>query len=294
MSFMKSLIKPIAQIGASFIPGVGPIASSLIGGIGGAAADAYGRSGKQGQQRSSSTTNTNQTETGRSTSSQETGGSYRNEQQAIEDPLMSMFRQSVIGGLSDATSRAREPIYGDREKASFLNDLNDLAGGATSALRGQLAGRGALDSGQLEQGAGQIQNQRLSEAVKYFSQIPALNRQYSDQNEQNLLGLSANLAGRAPISTIQSGTSQQSSTGQQDFNSTRQGTSETDGLQEMFGPSFGKGLLNNLGGLGGALFGNALAGGFGGRQTGNPTGLDLFNPTRTRNYMDMLNPYGRR
>lgn len=264
MSFMKSLIKPIAQIGASFIPGVGPIASSLIGGLGGALAGAAGGSGMQGKQTSEQNSEFNQTESGQQTSKQDQTGQYQNVQQNIEDPMQGLFRAGVMGQFGDALSRAREPVYGDAEKAGFLNDLNDLAGGAISGLKQNLAGRGALDSGMLNAGAEGIQKQRLSDAVKYFSQIPAMNRQYADQQENGLLGLGLNFAGRAPIQTIQSGTNQQQQTGESNYSSEKSGTSKTTGQQETFGPSFGSGLLNNLGGLGGALFGNGLAGLFGG------------------------------
>ncbi len=70
MSFMKSLIKPIAQIGASFIPGVGPIASSLIGGLGGAVAGAAGGAGRQSKQTSEQNSEFNQTESGQQTNNQ--------------------------------------------------------------------------------------------------------------------------------------------------------------------------------------------------------------------------------
>jgi hypothetical protein len=215
---MGSILGKIAKIGTSFIPGAGPLIS---GGIG-AAMSAFGGSGNQGGMNGTSSQNSSQNIDQTTTQS--------------EDPYFSAFRKAITGQIGEGLQRADKPAYGDTEKASVLSDINDLTQSSIASLRRHLGGTGGLSSGRLAAGVGDATNERNSQASKFLAQIPLMNRQYSDNQRNQLLQLGAGFAGPALRSTHTTGTT----------------TGKTDGSfsQQQQGPSFLKGLMGNLGGLG--------------------------------------------
>jgi hypothetical protein len=235
---MSSIGKSIAQIGASFIPGVGPLLSGGIGALGGA----IGGSGKQGSQNS----NFNQNSTTNSS------GTNNVDQfnEAIEDPQFSQFRNSLLPMFQQEFKKSQRPVYGDAQKANFLTELNDLAGASMESLKATLGGNGVLNSGRFNQAATDIELGRAGKAADFFSQIPFLEEERRTQNASSLLGLGMNFAGRAPIS--------QKTTGTNSFNQTGKTTGDGTQMTEQQGPGFWKGLASNLGGLGGYAFGQGF------------------------------------
>ncbi len=257
-----------------------PIAAAipLITTLGGAALSAFGGSKKQGGQNTSgvqdsnthqdTTTTGNQHTTGHQTSAsnltdtnqQDTSGMNL----AVEDPLATLFRYGQMGNIQSEITRAQnKPVYGDAEKAGFLNKLNDLGDASFKSLGSNLAKHGALNSGAFSQGASDLEMQRNGAASSFFAGLPFQEEQARQARLQPLLGLGAALAGHGPISQFTSGTlsgtRNASQTGEQnsDVNvdtnqhtvgdQTNHGT--TSGQTTASGPSFGAGLFSNLGGI---------------------------------------------
>ena len=142
-------LKPIAQMGASFIPGVGPIASAALGAI--------GSSGSQGKQNFNSTQNS--TEKSSNTSNVDMFD------EAIESPEFSQFRSSLLPFMQQQLKKANQPVYGDAQKAQYLNDLNDLASASMQSLRSSLGATGGLSSGAMAEGMGGIERERFGQAA---------------------------------------------------------------------------------------------------------------------------------
>jgi hypothetical protein len=247
MGFFKKIAKPLAQIGASFIPGVGPVASKLIGGIGGAAADAFGSSGKQGQQGYNSQSQAIQDQF------QEFNSTDKIDQfnEAIEDKNFTKFRNDLTKKVGREIDLAGEPIYGEAQKAKYISDLNDLAAGSMASLKGNLARTGRLDSGAADIGTSEIEKDRFGKASDFIGQLPFMESAARAERMNPLLGMAAGFAGRAPLSQRVTGSN------------TRSGTSKTtgttnqtsNGMQTQFGPGFGKAFAGNLGEFGGLALG---------------------------------------
>jgi hypothetical protein len=161
-------------------------------------------------------------------------------------------------------NKAQQPVYGKAQQAQYLGQLNKLAEGSIESLRSNLARMGGLDSGLMGLGVSNIANERLGKMSDFYSQLPFMERQAQMQNLGNALGMATGWAGRAPISqfTSDSGTE-----------STNQKTTQQ-GSQMQQGPSWWKGALTGLGGIGGSIFGDWL--GSGGMGWG-----DDFNYDRT-------------
>jgi hypothetical protein len=292
MSFVKKIAKPLLQVGAGMIPGLGPIASTLMSGalgVGGAALGAFGESGKQGSQKftgqEDSTTDTTQTtnfnkqtdfdreDLTESEQNQFSEGVDINE--ATEDPYSAQFRRSLYPQVAGEINRAKQPVYGTAQKAAVLSDLNDLTESGATGLRQALAATGGLDSGSLAAGLGDLETGRLKQAASFYSQLPFQEEQARSARMNPLLNLATQFAGRAPVGNInirsgkvgqtgktkgtqtgsQTETGQQTSVGQQNTKGTKSGE------QTQEGPGFLKGMAGGLGGLAGDIFG-----GLGGRN----------------------------
>lgn len=171
-----------------------------------------------------------------------------------EPSWLSSLRQSFGPYVSNIMSQAQQPVYGDSQTASYLQNLNSIANSATQTLNSNLAGHGVNNSGAYAAGATSIQNNRLGQASGFFSQLPFLQQQAMQQNQLAALAGGINLTGKAPIG--------QTSTGSGSSNS--QSETQTDpGLA---------GLISSLAGLGigAATGGGGLAGLFGGGGTPSP------------------------
>lgn len=199
--------------------------------------------------------------------------------EALEAPEFAQFRRSLLPTLQREISRAGRPVFGPAQTAGFLGNLNDLASASMENIKQSLAGAGALDSGRLAQAATDVELGRAGEASSFFSQLPFLEEQTRSERLGNILGLSTQFAGRAPISQRRTGTATTERAGTTEETGTRAGTrtateeGETAGTTETRGPSFLSGLLSNLGGLGGIATGRAVQQGV----------FDsIFNPKRRR------------
>jgi hypothetical protein len=244
------MAKGLAQMGASFIPGVGPIASAAIGAIGG--------SGKQGSQKQNQNQQTKQTESFNSTNNIDMFD------EAIEDESFSQARTSLIPMLQQQMRKAQQPVYGDAQKASYLGNLNELADNAMASLKGSLASSGRLDSGAFETGASDIAREKIGQASSFFSDLPFRERQAQAEQLNPLMNLAAGWFGRAPISTKRTGTNNQTG------NSVREGNMTSTGESSMEGPGFWKGFANNLGGAMNQTGQGNLPGMFGGSPSYTP------------------------
>ena len=263
---MRSVGKAISPIAQS----LGGLINRNPGALGAAIGGAFGDSGVQGTQKTAGTWASNQNTTGATTNKVLQSG----EQTAIEDPTMGAFRKNLIPQMQQMIHQAGLPLYGEAEKAGYLNNLNDLAADATKSLSSTLAARGISDSGAAAEGYGGIEGTRLAEASKFFGQIPAMNKQYADQQKSNLMGMATSWAGRAPTSYKTTGTTDESGTSQ----STVAGQGSNDQKVTTEGPSIWKVLAGNIGGL----LGNAEGGNPSTASSNQPTTLiDLFKKRKS-------------
>lgn len=275
MGFMKSVgraLLPVAGAAASFIPGVGPIASKLIGMGSGMAASALGASGRQGSQDSqgnwNQTGNTTQDTTGQVDSNQTGNSTFNRQEQGsqniLEDPAGAAFRRSLIPQMARMNQAAEEPVYGEAEKAGFLTGLNDLTKDAMTNLRSNLAASGRMDSGSLAMGAGDIEMGRLGEVAKYNQQIPLANRQYRDQARTQAMSLSQGLVPLMRLGQTNTGSSSggenSSMVGSQTSTGRTTGTSQQNGTSNNNTNVNGPGFLQSLAGQFGGMMGDAMGG----------------------------------
>ena len=128
------------------------------------------------------------------------------------DPLAQKFQQSLFPQIQKAIGLAQEPVYGEANKASYLQGLDQLANASMTNLRANLARSGAMDSGRMSQGLTDINMDRNRQASQFFSQIPFLNRQATMQALPGLFGAGSQLLGVGPRSQTSSGTEHGSQT----------------------------------------------------------------------------------
>ena len=176
-------------------------------------------------------------------------GGQQGYSQPIEPSYMTGFRQSLMPQYQQLFQQSQQPLYGDPQVASFTNQLNSLGNSSINSLKAQLARSGALDSGRLSAGATDIQLGNLGQQAGFLSQIPFLNKQFSQQAGGQLLGQGMNFAGRAPVGQFNIGQQQADSSGSMTGQTSQEGTQTQTGsfLSSLFG--------NILGGLGSALTG---------------------------------------
>lgn len=151
----------------------------------------------------------------------------------VEDPMFAMFRKMLLPAIGQEYQKAQTPVYGDAQKAQFLNDANGQFNNAADNLTGNLARRGALSSGAAAGSLEPLEGARAGNVSNFFSQIPFLNEQARSSRVNNLLGLATNFLGRDPIGQT----------------TTSQGTNTGNSNTSMFGPAFSNGLSGNVGGL---------------------------------------------
>lgn len=209
-------------------PAIAGILGSLLGALGG--------SGKQGNQT------TDQSSTSASTTTSKQTGQSTGYNQASENPLFAQFRSGLIPQFNQEMQRAQRPIYGDAQKAGFMNQLNDLTSGAMESMKGQLAGSGALSSGRFSTGMSDIMGSRLSQASQFYGQLPFQEEQARAGRVGNLLGAGMNWTGKAPISNAYGTTASQDTTST--TANAGAGTSNT----TNYGAPFLTNLASNLGG----------------------------------------------
>ena len=231
-------MKPLAQAGLSMIPGVG--------GLLGAAVGALGSGGKQGgvsgTQNSSTTSNINQLN------------------EAIEPDYFSSFRKGMIDPFMSELDRAmNKPIYGDAQKAAYLQDTQDAAGGSMEGLKAAMARSGRLDSGAFDDAAGNIAMKQYGDYAGFLSQLPFMEEQARTAKVQPLLQLGAQWSGQAPVSQRMTGTNTSNTTGQMS--------------QTQEGPGFWRSFAS---GIGGQMGWNGQNGQGGWGNWGKPTGTNTM------------------
>jgi len=120
--------------------------------------------------------------------------------QNIEPEYFSNFRKSLIGPYGSMLAKAGQPMYGDAERAGFMNTLNRGSNNAEKNLAGKLASRtGSVNSGAYGAGLTDIFMNRLGKEADYEAQIPMLNKEAYFKNMGSVLNMGMDWAGRAPI-----------------------------------------------------------------------------------------------
>lgn len=165
--------------------------------------------------------------------------------------LQQAFQGNVQQG-QNLEAAAQQPVFGQAQTASYLQNLNQLANNSTQSLASNLASKGIEDSGALSQGATDIQTGKVANESGFLSQLPFQNTQAMLANEEGAMGAAGAAASRVPIGSTSTGVTsgQSSSTGSSD-------TQSNPGLA---------GLVSSLAGLGA---GSLLGGGMGGATGGN-------------------------
>lgn len=143
---------------------------------------------------------------------------------AIENPIFSAFRESILPAISKQYEDSQKDVYGDAQVAKVANDANAAGQAAQTAVANNAARRGALNSGATDAANTAIQQGVTGKVIDFENQLPFLNQQAKMQNTNNLLGLATNFLGRAPLgsTTATSGTTDMSQTSQQ--NQTQSGS----------------------------------------------------------------------
>lgn len=161
-----------------------------------------------------------------------------------EDPIFSMFRQSILPAIAQQYQTAQQPVYGDAQRAQVIQQANQAGDAAQTAVANNAARRGTLNAGSTDAANTAIQQGVTGKIVDFQNQIPFLNQQAQWGKTQDLLGLATNFLGRAPIgqTTTSNGNTSSSSTGTQSQNGQSTG-SQT--------PS----LMSDIGGIAGMLAG---------------------------------------
>ena len=118
----------------------------------------------------------------------------------LEPDYFSNFRKSLIGPYGSMLAKAGQPMYGNAERAGFMNTLNRGSANAEKNLAGRLAQRtGSLNSGAYSSGLTDIFMNRLGKEADYEAQIPMLNKEAYFKNMGSTLDMGMKWAGRAPV-----------------------------------------------------------------------------------------------
>ncbi len=170
-----------------------------------------------------------------------------------------MFQQSLVPAYAQAYAQAQQPIYGTNQIAANMNQQNAAFNNADTSATQALARRGALNSGADTSTTDALATARAGNIASFNSQIPLLNTENTQQQTNNLLGLSSQFLNTVPkdTSTSSSSAGGASSTGTADTTGQQQSTTTQN-------PS----LLSSIGGVAGLLSGipglsNLLSGMFG-------------------------------
>jgi len=79
-------------------------------------------------------------------------------------------------------------LLGQAQQTAFTGGLNTNYNQALQGLMGNLAKRGALNSGAAGTAQAGLLNNKLNSQSQYLAQAPVQNRQYADTQFQNVLG----------------------------------------------------------------------------------------------------------
>lgn len=168
------------------------------------------------------------------------------------NPLAQNFQNNMFGFLNKGLAQANQPLYGQAQVGSYLNNLNDLANSSIASLRGQLARTGGLSGGGLASGATDIGLSRLRQQGNFLANLPLMNREASLESARTYGGLGNQLLGLAP--RTQRGTQQGESSG-----TSQSTTKQSPSILGEIGQ--GLGIAGSLFGM--PAFGNLFGGGGG-------------------------------
>lgn len=185
---------------------------------------------------------------------QQQQGGYSNTTTPNLPPWLQSAFQGFVNQGQNLSATAAQPVFGQAQQASYLQNLNDLANQSTAKLSSTLASKGISNSGAMAQGATDIQTQRLASESGFLSQLPFQETQAHLANEEGALGAGLAAAKSVPYGQTATGTSSGLS------NSNSNSTTTTD-------PGIA-GLVSSLGGM--AIGG--LTGGLGGSTGGSKAG----------------------
>lgn len=212
----------------------------------------------------------------------------------VQLPWVAQMQQGMAPQYQSLIAEANKPVYGDAQKASYMENLNDLANSATSHLSSTLAGSGQLNSGQFGKQAMGIEQQKFGQESNFFSQLPAMERQAHMQNMLGVLGAANGFATSAPTGSISTG----SSSGTSDSTSVEK---SSPGLSGLVGGLMGMAMGPMMGGLGGGIAGglNGMFGGSGSFGSGynaamappvNPFNMQM--PAQGMNFSPPMQQWG--
>lgn len=195
--------------------------------------------------KSTSGSDTSQTGTSSQTANQQTQSNQNitgntSGQQTVtpnEDPLFTMFRQSVLPAIASQYADAQKDVYGDAQKAGAVNDANNIYNAQEQNLANSAARRGVLNSGAYSSGANALAQGRASGITSFFNQIPFLNSQAKFGRTQDLLGLATNFLGKSPLgqTTTSNQSSNQNATGNTSSTGNTTGTTSATGKTDQWG-----------------------------------------------------------
>lgn len=208
-------------------------------------------------QTKDSTSTENYSKAGTAESQQQTQQQQAGATLNVEDPALSGFRSGLTSLFGQEYKKAQQPVFGDAQKASYLNSLNDLSAQSMDTLKSHLAGVGALDSGATAQGMSGIEQGRFGQYANFLGQLPFQEEQRRAQVSQNLLGLGLNFAGRGPTQQFTFGNATGAATGKSATSETGTDTKTahetTVGSAPGFGAQVGAGIGGALGAIGGGV-----------------------------------------
>lgn len=227
-----------------------------------------------------SSQNTNQTSTN---SGQGAQAAFSAPQQL---PWVSSLQELNGQAAQQQLARASRPVYGDAQKAAFIESQNAQTNAGESKLASVLSGKGILDSGAFSGGVTGLEAGRQGNLSGFFSQLPFQEQAAQANNQKNALGMSIAAAAAPPTGQLSGSTSNSQNT-----SDSKSQTTTDPGISGLVSSIAGLGFGALTGGLGsmmgggsfGSGFGQALGGG-GGPAGGGNGGGGWSNPVGNDNW----------
>jgi len=148
------------------------------------------------------------------------------------DPLMKQFQQSLIPQIQQGITLAQQPVYGQAQVASNLQNLNQLANSSIKQLQSNLARTGGLQGGGNAQGVSDILQNKNNQAAQFAQNVPMMNRQATMAALPSMFGAATSLMSQGPR------------TQSTQFDNTQ--SQQTSGNQQQYGAPWWKNLLSAL------------------------------------------------
>lgn len=229
----------------SWLPAVLGGAGAVVGGIG--QAGKQGRTTREEEQRRTGT----RTEEATGTTTRRGATTIDQLQEQLETPEAAGFRRGLFPMFQREFQRAEQPVFGEAQKGAFMSNLNELAAAGSENLKQQLASSGALDSGRLAGGLTNIEMGRAGQAGQFFAGLPFLENQARATRLNDLFSGATNFLASGPRSTRTTGGTTFDETQEEARRGTAIETGTTTGTTNTteFGPSAGRNIMTNLGGL---------------------------------------------